>query len=102
MYAESQAVMDRVLGVYLVAQLPSHQVSSETTLQRIRRALRDERWGDALGHWMIETDCSVDVFGFPPDVFDCSAKIWTDDELPARDVQAFLSEAPLFDTRAGG
>lgn len=95
-YAENQEVMDRALGVHLVAQLPADRVSSDVKLQRLRRALTEGRWGDALVDWIDETDRAVDVYDYPPDVYDPWIKVWTDDELSPEGVQATLKDSPLF------
>ena len=99
LYAENQAVMDRLLGLHVVARLPSASVRSETDLQMMRRALREERWADALGGWISVTGNAVDVFDSAPDVFDSSSKIWLEDDLPSALVQSLLADTPLFKSK---
>lgn len=94
LYAESQSVMDRVLGLQLVAQLDGPGVP-EARRSRMRRALLEERWADALLEWIDETGRVVDVYDFAPDVFDSSAKIWTELDIPG-DLQVQLESSPLF------
>lgn len=102
LYAERQDVMDRVLGIHLVAQMPSSQVSSELRLQSMRRALREGRWADALVEWMEETGQTVDVYDEAPRVFDLTERVWRDMDVPLHDVQELLSASPLFQVPTEG
>jgi hypothetical protein len=96
LYAENQELMDRLLGLRLVAQLPADDVSSQARLLRMRRALVEERWADAVLEWIEETRRVVDVYDYAPDVYDAGARIWTETELSADRVQRELPSAPLF------
>ena len=94
-YAQNQHVLERVLAVQLVGRLPAGEVSSELALRRMRDALREERWADALIDWMKETERVVDVFDSAPDLYESSARVWTDDDLD--ELRRSLEETPLFD-----
>lgn len=95
-YAASIDVLERVLGLHLVAALPANRVSTETKLQYMRQALREGRWADALVAWIEETDKGVDVFDETPDVWDSEAKIWSEEEVPHAVVLDLLGETALF------
>lgn len=60
--AEDEHVLSRVLALQLVAQLPASTVSSAVRLNKMREALLDERWADALVEWISETDTAVDAY----------------------------------------
>lgn len=62
----------------------------------MRRALREERWADALLAWMDETGRGVDVFDEPPDAYDVSAKVWLESEMSPEQTHQALLKAPLF------
>lgn len=95
-YSTTQDVMDRVLAVNLVAQLSIDHISSEVALQRMRRALLDGKWADALVEWMSQTGRSVDVYDQPPEVYDSTAKVWTEADVPATELKSMFSNTPLF------
>lgn len=95
-YAETAEVLDRVIALELIAQLPSDGVSSEVTLQHMKSALKEEQWADALVAWMDETGKRVDVFPEPPDVWDPEIKVWTNEELATETVLERLGGTPLF------
>ncbi len=87
--AESAKVLDRVLALQLVAQLPAARVRSEARLEEMRAALLEERWADALVAWIEETN-------IPVDVYDEGLRIWTEPELDAEQASLEIRMAPLF------
>jgi hypothetical protein len=67
--AEDIDTLHRVLALEVVAATPGSTVS-EGQRQRIRDALLDERWGDAVVAWM-------DVTGMVVDVYSSGLEIWS-------------------------
>jgi hypothetical protein len=58
--AEDQETLNWVLALRLIAQTPSHELG-EDLRDDLRRALREERWGEAVELWM-EDRPEVDVY----------------------------------------
>ena len=87
--ARDAEVISRVLAVYLVAQLPSRDVSSPARLQEMQTALLEERWADALVAWMDETGTAVDVYDEAP-------RVWGKDDLDLEKATLEMRVAPLF------
>ena len=58
--AEDEATLNWVLALQLVARTPGRELPPELR-DRIRQALRDERWGTAVALWM-ENRPEVDVY----------------------------------------
>ncbi len=87
--AESSSLMDRVLALQLVAQLPASTVKSEARLNEMRAALLEERWADAVVLWIEETGVAVDVYTESP-------RIWTERELDSEQASMEIRVAPLF------
>lgn len=96
LYATSQSVMNRVLALNIVAQLQATDVSSEVALHRMRRSLLDGQWANALVEWMSQTQSSVDVYDHPPEVYDSTAKVWSELDVPAAEFKSMLIQTPLF------
>lgn len=86
--AENDLLLDRVLALQLVAQLPANEVSSPERLQAMRKALLDERWADALLEWINETDTAVDAY---PD-----EEIWRNTRLDGDQAVLEIRVAPIF------
>lgn len=86
--AEDEHVLSRVLALQLVAQLPAATVSSRARLQKMRSALLDERWADALVEWITETDTVVDAY---PD-----ETIWRHEQLDLDRASLEIRVSPLF------
>ncbi|MGH2729952.1 MAG: hypothetical protein ACRDJI_05015 [Actinomycetota bacterium] len=86
--AESAEVMDRVLALHLVAQLPAASVSP-ANLAEMRAALLEERWADAVVAWINETGTAVDVY-------DEALPVWTGAELDAEQASMEIRMSPLF------
>lgn len=84
--AENVDVLGRLLALHLVARTPAEKVTGWT--DRIRQALLDERWGDAVLEWMSATDNVVDGYD--------DEHVWTEERLE-RDFADFeLRLSPLF------
>jgi hypothetical protein len=86
--AEDEHVLSRVLALRLVAQLPAAEVSDSARLRKMRDALLEERWADALLEWITETDTAVDAY---PD-----EDIWRDRRLDLDRASLEIRVAPLF------
>ena len=83
--AEDQETLNWVLALYVVAQTPARELP-EALRDRIRNALREEQWGEAVQLW-IEHRTEVDVYP--------SFELYT-----ARDVELGADElqfTPLFE-----
>ena len=88
--AEDIDTLHRVLALEVVAATPGSTVS-EGQRQRIRDALLDERWGDAVVAWM-------DVTGMMVDVYSSGLEIWTAVRFAEPDEAGIeLRLRPLFD-----
>lgn len=90
--AENADVLSRVLALELVARTPAARVSNEARLERMRAALLEERWADALVDWIDETDRVVDAY---PDEL-----TWTDARLDLEQASLEIRMAPLFSDEA--
>jgi hypothetical protein len=86
--AEDEHVLSRVLALKLVAQLPAREVSSSARLNKMRDALLEERWADALVEWITETDTAVD--GYPDE------QIWRNAQLDLDRASLEIRVSPLF------
>ena len=87
--AENAAVISRALALTLAARLPAHEVSSPARLARIRAALLEERWADAVVEWIDETGTAVDVYEEVP-------KVWSEDDLDLDKASLEIRMAPVF------
>ncbi len=83
--AEDLEVLQRALALHLVARTDPKRVSAE--LEDLRRALLDERWGDAVYSWIRITGVPIDVY---------TERIKTAADLPAEMIGMQLQFAPLF------
>lgn len=90
--AEDASVLDRVLALHVVAQLPTTEVTSHARLEEMRHALLEERWGDALSAWIEET-------GVPVDVYDERLPVWTRGQLDAEQASMEIRLSPIFEDR---
>jgi hypothetical protein len=86
--AEDATVLSRVLAVRVVARLHPRDASPDV-IERIREALLEERWGDAVGEWIALTDEPVDAY---PDEVVVSA-----DELDDDAASFAIRMAPIFE-----
>ena len=58
--AEDQETLNWVLALHLIARIPGHELA-DGLRDRLRQALRDELWGDAVELWM-QNRPEVDVY----------------------------------------
>ncbi len=87
--AESEVVLGRVLASQVVARTASTQIDDARALERIRTALLEERWGDAVLEWMSATGEVIDAY---PD-----ETVWTDARLDLDRASMEIRLAPIFD-----
>ena len=87
--AETSSLMDRVLALQVVAQLPASTVKSAGRLNEIRDALLEERWADAVVLWIEETGVAVDVYTESP-------RVWTERDLDVEQASMEIRVAPIF------
>ncbi|HKZ30078.1 MAG TPA: hypothetical protein VJ482_10615 [Acidimicrobiia bacterium] len=85
--AEDIDVLQRLLALELVADTDPALLTPEGAGE-LRRALLDERWGDAVVTWMVLSGVAVDVYTFLP--------IYGSDELPVELIGAQLQFKRLF------
>jgi hypothetical protein len=88
--AEDPEVLTRVLVLQLVGQLRPAQLRNDE-LERIRTALRDEDWEEAIIAWMDATGQRLNIFPDEP--------IWTSDELDDERLRLELPRTPIFSDR---
>ncbi|SUZ78936.1 uncharacterized protein METZ01_LOCUS31790, partial [marine metagenome] len=80
-------VLHRVLAAELVARTPVDAIA-DSDMESVRKALLDERWGDAVLAW-------IDLMGVEVDVY-THLHVYTADDLPADLIGAQIQFAPLF------
>lgn len=85
--AEDIEVLNRVLALELVARTPSHELETEPR-GRLRTALLEERWADAVVQWMRLRGVAVDVY--------THLHVYSAPDIPADLVGAQLQFAPIF------
>ena len=86
--ATDEAVLSRVLALKVVARLdPAHL--SAGALQRIREALLDERWADAVGEWIQASGETIDAY---PD-----EDVWSESRLDAEVAALEIRLQRIFD-----
>jgi hypothetical protein len=87
--AEDDAVLSRVLALELVAATPASQLS-ESIVARIRSALLEEQWPQAVSLWMEATGVLVDAY--PPEM-----QVWTAEQLDEERASLELRMTAIFD-----
>jgi len=70
--AEDEYVLGRAVALEIVADTSPDHFDSKS-LERIRTALLEERWADAVGDWIEATGRAVD--GYPDE------PVWTESRL---------------------
>lgn len=85
--AEDIEVLNRVLALELVARTPSHELEPKPR-EDLRTALLEERWADAVVHWMRLRGVAVDVY--------THLHVYAASDVPADLVGAQLQFAPIF------
>lgn len=86
--AEDIDVLQRVIALEVVAQTPPAGLSEESR-DDLRRALLEERWGDAVAGW-------IELTGVPIDVYTGGLLVWTAEAVDAEISGLELQFAPLF------
>lgn len=87
--AEDVDVLQRVLALKVVAAT-SAAVIPAGQLERLRQALLEERWGNAVTDW-------IEVTGIPIDVYSNELEVWTADRLADPELAGIeLQLTPLF------
>jgi hypothetical protein len=85
--ASDETVLTRAVALEIVAK--SHPANlREGYLGRIRQALLDERWSDAILAWMDATGDVVDAYPDEP--------VWTEHHLDAERTALELRMTPIF------
>ena len=87
--ADDVETLHRLLALELVARTDAGLLDG--CADDIRRALLDERWGDAVVTWIRQTGTGIDVY--------TNNSIYTADDLPVDLIGAQLQFAPLFRDR---
>lgn len=85
--AEDEFVLSRVLALKVVAASPPTTFPTEA-LARVRAALLEERWADAVAEWIEAVGEAVD--GYPDEV------LWTDRLLDEDVASMEVRVAPIF------
>ena len=87
--ADDIDTLHHVLALQVVAATPGATIRSGQC-QRIREALLEERWGDAVVGW-------IEVTGIPVDVYVSGLEVWTADRFAQPDESGLeLRLRPLF------
>ncbi len=86
--AEDVEVLQWVIALEVVARTPASTLQPKT-VQSLREALLDERWGDAVELWMRTSDTVIDVY---PD----GLRVWTAGAIQADIADVRLQFTPLF------
>lgn len=86
--AETVEVLQWVIALEVVARTPAATLSAGT-VQTLREALLEERWGDAVELWIRTSDTVIDVY---PD----GLRVWTTDAIQADIADVRLQFTPLF------
>jgi hypothetical protein len=81
-------VLSRLVALKLVAHADPHELA-EAELQRIRDALLEERWGDAVAAWIDATGEVVDAY---PD-----EDVWSETRLDADTASLEIRVGRIFD-----
>jgi hypothetical protein len=88
--ADDIDTLHRVLALQVVAATPGSTISHGQR-ERIREALLEERWGDAVIRW-------IEVTNIPVDVYASGLEVWTADRFAEPDVAGLeLRLQPLFE-----
>lgn len=84
--ADDLEVLTRALALRVVARTDPARLGGGEA-QRVRTALLEERWGDAVDGWIRHTGVPIDVY---------TERLLTGADLPAELIGAQLQFAPLF------
>ena len=86
--ATDEAVLSRVIALKVVARLNPADLSP-ASLERIRDALLDERWADAVVEWIQVSGEAIDAY---PD-----EDVWSEARLDAEVASLEIRLAPIFE-----
>ena len=86
--AQRDDVLSRVLALEVVAKTAPSRIENTTRLTRIRDALLEERWADALADWIDATGTVVDAY---PD-----ETVWTESSVGQERASFEIRMAPIF------
>ena len=88
--ADDVDTLHHVLALQVVAATPGATIAPSRR-ERIREALVEERWGDAVVGW-------IEVTGIPVDVYGSGLEVWTADRFAEPDEAGLeLRLRPLFE-----
>lgn len=85
--AQTIDVLQRLLALEVVARSVPTGLDPKAR-DRMRKALLDERWADAVVEWIDTTGIAIDVY--------THLHVYSDDELPNDLIGAQLQFAPLY------
>jgi len=86
--ATDEAVLSRVLALKVVARLDPAYLPADA-LRRIRSALLEERWADAVGEWIQARGETIDAY---PD-----EDVWSESRLDAEVAALEIRMQRIFD-----
>jgi len=85
--AESIEILQRLLALEVVARSVPTDLDVKAR-ERMRKALLDERWADAVVEWIDATGIAIDVY--------THLHVYSNDDLPNDLIGAQLQFAPLY------
>ncbi len=85
--ADSIDILQRLLALEVVARSVPTDLDPKAR-DRMRKALLDERWADAVVEWIDTTGIAIDVY--------THLHVYSDDDLPSDLIGAQLQFAPLY------
>ena len=85
--ADTIDVLQRLLALEVVARSLPVDLDVKAR-ERMRKALLDERWADAVVEWIAATGVAIDVY--------THLHVYSDDDLPNDLIGAQLQFAPLY------
>ena len=85
--ADNIDILQRLLALEVVARTPPTKLDDEGR-SRMRAALLEERWADAVVEWIAATGIAIDVY--------THLHVYGDAELPNDLIGAQLQFSPLF------
>jgi hypothetical protein len=85
--ADSMDILQRLLALEVVARSVPTNLDGKAR-ERMRKALLDERWADAVVEWIDTTGVAIDVY--------THLHVYSDDDLPSELIGAQLQFAPLY------
>ena len=86
--AADEEVLSRLVALKVVARTPAAELDDHS-LHRIRTALLEERWGDAVAAWIEATGEIVD--GYPDE------EVWSPERLDSDAASFEVRMAPIFE-----